>query len=174
MVSCINEVTVESRRSPFTSHQSTDVSFHFKAPGGPIQRGEGRRRGERLPCILSKRHKWAEVCLVWAWKPIYFRLLESINARIILWIPLFRVAKWLGHPCMKPISNFQSETHPRTTYRPSFKTACAPMSMRCKCVCACLCICIGTLLWWEYICSYVGYVGTLIVLGSTCSQYAAI
>ncbi len=115
MVSYINEVTMESRRSPFTSYQSTHVRIQFKAPAGPIQRGEGRRREAIL--VFLKRHKRAEFLPHVSLKAYIFQAPESINACIILWIPLFRAAKWLGHPCMKPISNSQSKTHPGTTYR---------------------------------------------------------
>lgn len=122
MVSCINEVTVDRRRSPFTSYQSTDVSFHFKAPAGPIQRGEGRGEEERLP-RLPRKAQMSRVLSHVSLKAFLFQAPESINACIILWIPLFSAAKWLEHPCMKPISNFQSETHPRTTYRSSSNIA---------------------------------------------------
>lgn len=120
MVSCINEVTVESRRSPFTSYPSNDVSFHFRTPAGPIQRREGRRADTPPYSSKGTNEQSSVSCEL---KAYLFQAPESINACIILWIQLFSPAKWLGHPCMKPISNFQSETHPGTTYRSSFKIA---------------------------------------------------
>lgn len=116
MVSCINEVTVESRRSPFTSYPSNDVSFHFRTPAGLIQRGEGRRADTPPYSSKGTNEQSSVSCEL---KAYLFQAPESINACIILWIQLFSPAKWLGHPCMKPISNFQSETHPGTTYRSS-------------------------------------------------------
>lgn len=76
---------------------------------------EGRGEGKSVPSILGKARMSRVVSHV-SQEAYLFQGPESINAHIIPWIPLFSAAKWLGQPCMKPISNFQSKTHPRTTY----------------------------------------------------------
>lgn len=110
---------------------------------------EGRGEEERLP-RLPRKAQTSRVLSHVSLKAYLFQAPESINACIILWIPLFSTAKWLEHPCMKPISNFQSETHPRTTYRFSSKIAaifdhevtheCLWACSAHMCVCACVCM----------------------------------